>query len=142
MASIPEETAKTQLRVIPMSEENVLEEGEVEVSKLKMSKKSLAKGVAELFNLSQNAAMQIVDMIFSDISDALSVGTRVDIAKFGSFVPVLRPERRGRNPKTEEEIIIPERIRVKFKCSSTLKKLVSPNEGEDLEMEPEVEDAE
>ena len=125
-----------------MSEENVLEEGEVEVSKLKMSKKSLSKGVAELFNLSQNAAMQIVDMIFSDISDALSVGTRVDIAKFGSFVPVLRPERRGRNPKTEEEIIIPERIRVKFKCSSTLKKLVSPNEGEDLEMEPEVEDAE
>lgn len=116
-----------------MSEENVVnadEEVEI-VSNLKMSKKSLSRNIAELFDMSQNAAQKIVDMIFSDIADALSIGTRVDIAKFGSFVPVLRPERKGRNPKTEEEIVIPERIRVRFKSSSALKKLISPNAVDD-----------
>lgn len=133
MASIPGKTDKTSLGSAKMSETAVVETPveEVEISKLKMSKKSLARGIAEVFDMSQNAAQQIVDMIFNDIADALSIGTRVDIAKFGSFVPVLRPERKGRNPKTEEEIIIPERTRVRFKSSSALKKLISPNAADD-----------
>lgn len=42
-------------------------------------------------------------------------GDKVTVRGFGTFKRVLRPERKARNPKTGEDVIVPERLQIVFK---------------------------
>lgn len=65
-----------------------------------------------------------VDAIIKVIQDELIAGEKVSIAGFGTFETVERAARKGRNPQTSEEIIIPPSKSPKFKASKTLKDAV------------------
>ena len=51
-------------------------------------------------------AEAVVDSVFGAITKALKEGDRVNLAGFGTFTVVDKPSRKGRNPKTGEEIDI------------------------------------
>ena len=55
------------------------------------------------------------------LGKALKSGDSVAISGFGSFKPVKRAARKGRNPRSGAEIQIPESTAVKFTPSKTLK---------------------
>ena len=52
---------------------------------------------------------------------SLAVGKRIEIRGFGSFAVNLRPARVGRNPKTGDSVLVPEKKVPHFKCGKDLK---------------------
>ena len=64
-------------------------------------------------------AEKILDIIFSEISDALSRGESVEIRGFGTYKTVKRKARIGRNPKNSQLVQIPEKNAIRWKIGKT-----------------------
>ncbi len=64
----------------------------------------------------------IIDAVFETMREALENEERIEIRGFGVFSIKVRKPKVGRNPKTGEEVIIPQRKVVHFKPSKLLKK--------------------
>lgn len=73
--------------------------------------------------ISKNELERIVSKLFDVITDEVINGEEVIIKNFGKFYKATRAERKGLNPKTLEEIKIPERKALKFRASRGLKTL-------------------
>ncbi|MEG2843031.1 MAG: HU family DNA-binding protein, partial [Ruthenibacterium sp.] len=56
---------------------------------------------------------------------ALKAGDKVSLVGFGTFEARHRPERKGRNPQTKQEITIPASIAPAFKAGKGLKDAVA-----------------
>ena len=61
----------------------------------------------------------------AEASDALAKGDKVQLVGFGSFEVRKRAARKGRNPRTKEEIKIPASKAPVFKAGKALKDLVN-----------------
>jgi DNA-binding protein HU-beta len=70
-------------------------------------------------------AQEVVDCIFSSITNALKANDVVQIAGFGSFKVAKREARKGRNPQTGAQINIPARNVPKFTPGKALKEAVN-----------------
>ncbi len=68
---------------------------------------------------------RIISAVFDTVQENLANGNEVEIYSFGKFKVVGRAERKGRNPKTGEELTIPARNVPVFTPSKTFKKLVN-----------------
>ena len=66
----------------------------------------------------------IVTTIFDEITAALARGERVELRGFGAFSVKRREARKGRNPRTGEQIQIGESTSVRFKAGKALKDAV------------------
>lgn len=87
-----------------------------------MTKAELVKQLKEKAGLASLAqAEDAYNTLFSLIGNALKDGDSVAISGFGSFKPVKRAARKGRNPRTGQEIQIPESTVVKFTLGKPLK---------------------
>ena len=60
------------------------------------------------------ATEQFLDAAISVLSETIANGEQVSFTGFGSFKVVERSERKGRNPRTGEECLIPASRVVKF----------------------------
>ncbi len=89
-----------------------------------MNKAELISAVAEKSELTKKDAEKAVNAIVSVISDALANNERVQLVGFGTFEVRERAERKGRNPQTKEEIIIPASKAPVFKAGKALKESV------------------
>jgi len=87
-----------------------------------MSKAEVVKKLKEQAGLSTLAQAEAAyDKLFAIFGATLKKGDAVSIAGFGSFKVVERKARKGRNPRTGQEIQIPASKAVKFTPSKTLK---------------------
>jgi len=89
-----------------------------------MNKAELIAAVAEKSELTKKDAEKAVNSIISVITEALSKGEKVQLVGFGTFEVRDRAERKGRNPQTKEEIIIPASKAPVFKAGKALKDAV------------------
>ena len=62
--------------------------------------------------------------ILDAMSDALGRGHRIEIRGFGSFSINRRPPRIGRNPRSGEQVVIPEKLVPHFKPGKALRETV------------------
>lgn len=88
--------------------------------------KNLVDEVNQELNIGEKDSkrtIKILNTAFEIIKAKVVEGEKVYIRNFGTFESVDRPERKGRNPQTGEEIIISANKRVKFKSSKTFKSL-------------------
>jgi integration host factor subunit beta len=65
-----------------------------------------------------------VKTILDAMSDALAKGHRIEIRGFGSFSINRRPPRVGRNPRSGEQVTIPEKLVPHFKPGKALREAV------------------
>ena len=86
-----------------------------------MTKAELVSKLSERNSLSKKKAEEVLKDVFTLISEALDKGERVHIPHFGTFTVKERAERKGRNPRTGEPMVIPARKTVVFKASKNLK---------------------
>ena len=87
-----------------------------------MNKKEIVKVVANKFNeYTQKEIGEVIDAFLEVVQDQLVSGETVRLAGFGNFEVSTRAERQGRNPKTGETIVIPEKKAPKFKPAKALK---------------------
>lgn len=88
-----------------------------------MNKGDLINEVAQLVS-TKKQAQEVVDCIFSAVTDTLKKNEPVQIAGFGSFKTTKREARTGRNPQTGAEIKIEARMVPKFVPAKALKEAV------------------
>ena len=75
--------------------------------------------------ISKNEAADIVELVLNMLKAVLQKGESVKIAGFGNFVVRSKGARKGRNPRTGEEIGITPRRVVTFRPSQVFKKYVN-----------------
>ena len=88
-----------------------------------MNKEDLISQVAKVV-ATKKEAEEVVDSVFEAIAKTLKEGDRVNLAGFGTFTVVDKPSRKGRHPKTGEEIDIAARKVPKFNPGKALKDTV------------------
>ena len=82
--------------------------------------------------LSHKRTTEIIDALFEKIKETLAKGEDVRISGFGKFQVKFKWARKGRNPKTGENIILRSRRTVTFRCSPRLRqKINSPDQDQD-----------
>lgn len=86
-----------------------------------MTKKEFIDKVAKRSGLSKKDATSAVNAVFEILKERLAEGDKLTIPGFGSFFVAQRSERKGRNPQTGQEIIIPAKKVPKFRASSNLR---------------------
>jgi nucleoid DNA-binding protein len=72
-----------------------------------MTKAELIEKIAKGANLSKVQASKALDACLDAIKGALKKGQKVTLVGFGTFSVSKRKARKGRNPRTGEEIKIP-----------------------------------
>jgi len=65
-----------------------------------------------------------VTTVLDAVYDALARGPRIEIRGFGSFSISRRPPRVGRNPRSGEQVTIPEKLVPHFKPGKALREAV------------------
>lgn len=86
-----------------------------------MNKTDLAKAIAAHADVSQDKAGKAIDAMIQSMTDAFKKGDTVTFVGFGSFKPVKKEARQGRNPRTGETIKIPASKSVRFSVGKGLK---------------------
>lgn len=90
-----------------------------------MNKTELVASVAEKAGLTKKDSEKAVSALFSSIEEALVSGDKVQLVGFGTFEVRERKERKGQNPQTKQEIVIPATKVPAFKAGKNLKDIVA-----------------
>ena len=90
-----------------------------------MRKADIANEIHKQVGISKNEAADIVELVLNMLKAVLQKGDSVKIAGFGNFVVRSKGARKGRNPRTGEEIGITPRRVVTFRPSQVFKKYVN-----------------
>ncbi|ACZ41622.1 histone family protein DNA-binding protein [Thermobaculum terrenum ATCC BAA-798] len=80
-------------------------------------KTELINQVAERTGMTKSQVQKVFEEMLSEIRSSLEKGEDVIIRGFGTFKVTERSPRKGRNPRTGEEIEIPGGKRVTFRMS-------------------------
>ncbi len=86
-----------------------------------MNRKDLILRLIRDAGMTYTQATKALSSMIKAIEESLKRGERVTLSGLGSFEVKIRQPRKGRNPKTGEEVPIPERRRVKFNPSKKLR---------------------
>jgi nucleoid DNA-binding protein len=87
-----------------------------------MTKRDLVVKIAAETGLTQGDVAAVVQRTLDHMSDELASGKNIELRNFGVFEVKVRKSRKGRNPnKPENEVVIPERVVVKFRAGKELK---------------------
>ncbi|MBR1645340.1 MAG: HU family DNA-binding protein [Selenomonadaceae bacterium] len=90
-----------------------------------MTRAELIVNVAEKAKLDRKSAEKAVAATFETIKLALIEGDKVQVLGFGTFENRTRAARKGRNPRTGEEIEIKASNLPSFKAGKSLKEAVN-----------------
>jgi integration host factor subunit beta len=83
-----------------------------------MIKKDVVNEIAQQTGLNRSITEDIINKFLTILLRSLKEGKRVELRGFGVFNVKKVKGKKGRNPKTGEEVFIPERNKVIFKVSS------------------------
>lgn len=89
-----------------------------------MTKEDIIEAVVKATGMTKKDAGETLNTILDEITKVLSKGGEVTLTGFGTFRVGKRAARKGRNPKTGEEINIPASKSPKFKAGKSLKDAV------------------
>jgi DNA-binding protein HU-beta/integration host factor subunit beta len=89
-----------------------------------MTRRDMAKAIADETGIPQAQAAAIVQRIFDGITETLLSAGRIELRNFGVFEIRERKPRRARNPRTGEAVDVPARLIVTFKPGKEMAKRV------------------
>ena len=102
-----------------------------------MTKSELIARLAERYpQLIAKDADFAVNTILEAMTQSLAVGQRIEIRGFGSFALNTRPPRVGRNPKSGEKVLVPEKRVPHFKAGKELRERVDVGANGEGETKP------
>ena len=90
-----------------------------------MTKADLVRIVSDETGIIRKDVALAVDAFLEAVKDALKDGSHIEIRGFGTYKLKRRMKRIGRNPKTEEKVVVPERVVPTFKFSRGFKEDVN-----------------
>lgn len=90
-----------------------------------MNKAELISSMAEKSELTKKDAELALKAFIESVEEALEKREKVQLIGFGTFETRERAERKGRNPRTKEEITIPASTVPVFKAGKEFKDIVN-----------------
>ncbi len=90
-----------------------------------LTKTIIAEQIQEELNISRTTAYEVMEEFLEIIKETIESGEDIMISGFGKFCVNEKKERKGRNPATDEEMTLPARRVVTFKCSGKLRDLIN-----------------
>ncbi|RMF85759.1 MAG: HU family DNA-binding protein [Nitrospinota bacterium] len=94
-----------------------------------MNKGDLIDRMAKEAGITKKAAGKALDSFTNTVMEALSKGDSVRLVGFGSFSVTERKRRKGRNPQTGAEMIIPATKAPKFSAGKMFREMVKNKRG-------------
>ncbi len=89
-----------------------------------MTKADLVEIVAGKTGLTRSDVAAVVDEFLESVKKTLENGNNIEIRGFGTFKIKARKARKARNPRTGEEVPVPDRKVPVFKPSNEFKALI------------------
>ena len=89
------------------------------------TRNKLAERINVKLGYSKEEAKEFIEVFLNYIKVNMKEKENIKISKLASFKVISKKERIGRNPKTKQEFIIPKRVKLQFKPSSSIKKLLN-----------------
>lgn len=89
-----------------------------------MTKKEIVKTISEEIGLTQLKTKEIVQKTFDAIVDTLVEEGRIELRNFGVFEVKKRAARKARNPRTGDNVYVPEKYVVTFKPGKEMEERV------------------
>ena len=89
-----------------------------------MNKNELAVQMVKGSSVKKTEALTVIDSIVDVVSDELKKDGKLTLVGFGTFKTITKKKKKGRNPRTGEEILIPKKRVVKFVAGKKLKELI------------------
>ena len=90
-----------------------------------MNKNDLAVQMVKDSSVTKNDALKVIDAMAEVVTDELDKKDgRLTLVGFGTFKTINKKQKKGRNPRTGDEIIIPKKRVVKFVPGKKLKEVV------------------
>ena len=80
-----------------------------------MTKKEMARAIAEETGLTQHQVQGIIQRVFDGITETLVREGRIELRNFSVFEVKERKPRKARNPRTGERVKVPAKLVVTFK---------------------------
>ncbi len=90
-----------------------------------LTKHNIGEKFQTELGLPKNQSVKITDSLLEIIKSSLASGEDVLVSGFGKFCVKDKQARKGRNPATGEDAILPARRVVTFKCSGKLREQVN-----------------
>lgn len=89
-----------------------------------LGRSDLIDKIAKKYDLTKQKARDVIKGMFEEIANGISKGKPYEILGYGKFYISARKARLGRNPRTGENLDLPESRTVRFKVGRKLKKAV------------------
>ena len=86
-----------------------------------LTKSVIVESVNNRLGIPKKECTEIIETLLEIIKSTLASGEDVMISGFGKFNVKDKKERRGRNPATDEDMVLRARRVVTFKCSGRLR---------------------
>ncbi|UCH22810.1 MAG: integration host factor subunit alpha [Deltaproteobacteria bacterium] len=90
-----------------------------------LTKADIIESIAKKNGYTKNKSTETVETLLEIIKRTLESGEDVLVSGFGKFCVKEKKERRGRNPATDETMILAPRRVVTFKCSGKLREKIN-----------------
>ena len=90
-----------------------------------LTKHDIVQQIQTSLGFPRNRSVEITESLLEHIKTSLESGNDVLVSGFGKFCVKEKNERKGRNPATGEDAILPARRVVTFKCSGKLREKVN-----------------
>ena len=90
-----------------------------------LTKHDIVEQIQAVLGFPKNESTNITETLLELIKASLEAGDDVLVSGFGKFCVKEKNERKGRNPATGEDVILPARQVVTFKCSGKLREKVN-----------------
>ncbi len=94
-----------------------------------MTKNDMVLRIAKEMDMRQTDIKRIVQMTLDGIVDVLESESRLELRNFGVFEVRTRKPRKARNPRTGDEVMVPERKVVTFKPGKMMEERVQSTKG-------------
>jgi Bacterial nucleoid DNA-binding protein len=90
-----------------------------------MTKADIVTIISSSTGLSKVETEAVVSGFMETVMDAMKRGETIELRGFGSFKVVKRAQRMARNPKTNQEVVVPEQYVPTLKMSKDFRKAVN-----------------
>jgi integration host factor subunit alpha len=90
-----------------------------------LTKTFITEKIQENLDLSRTESYEVMEEFLEIMKATIENGENIMISGFGKFCVNEKKARKGRNPATDEEMTLPARRVVTFKCSGKLRDLIN-----------------
>lgn len=94
-------------------------------SRRTITKKELVLRIAENTHQKQTVTRDIIQLFIDEVITELARGNRLELRDFGVFEVKVRKARKARNPKTGDEVRVPEKRVVTIKPGKKMKEQIN-----------------